>query len=100
VLALRAAELRRAIETGAVTPRWRRPGFGRAVDGIRAQLAPIERRGTLEASFGREAARQQAARGAAATPLDVAYAVRWLELDPAGPRSIPAWANWLPAEPG
>lgn len=81
---------------------WRRPGFGRVVDEIRAQIAPIEQRDTLEGSFAREAARQLEVHGAvaAATPLDLAYAVRWLELDPAGLRPIPAWTDWLPAEPG
>jgi hypothetical protein len=100
VLALRAAELLRAVETGAVAPLWRRPGFGRAVDEIRDQLGPIERRGTLAASFGQEAARRLSVRRAASEPLDIAYAVRWLELDPAGVRPIPAWTDWLPAEPG
>jgi len=99
MLALRAAELLRAVETGAVARRWRHPGFGRAVDEIRAQLGPIEGRGTLAASFGQEAARRLAVHGGAA-PLDLAYAVRWLELDPAGPRPISAWTDWLPAEPG
>ncbi len=99
-LAQRAIELLRAVETGAVAPRWRRPGFSSAVDEIRAQLRPIERRETLVASFGREAARRLAGRGAAAAPLDLAYAVRWLELDPAGPRPISAWTDWLAAEPG
>jgi hypothetical protein len=100
LLARRAAELLRAVETGAFAPRWRNPGFGRAVDEIRAQLAPIERRGTLAASFGREAVRRLADHGTASDPLDLAYAVRWLELDPSGPRPIPAWTAWLPAEPG
>ena len=99
MLARRAAELLRAVETGAVAPRWRRPGFGRAVDEVRAQLGPIEGRGTLAASFGREAARRMAGDEASA-PLDLAYAVRWLELDPACPRPMPAWTDWLPAEPG
>jgi hypothetical protein len=99
-LALRATELLRAVETGAVAPGWRRPGFGHAVDEIRAQLGPIQRRGTLVASFGREAAGGLAVHPAAATPLDLAYAVRWLELHPADPRPIPAWIDWLPSEPG
>lgn len=99
-LSMRAAELLRAVETGAVAPLWRRMGFGRQVDEIRAQLGPIELRGTLAASFAREAGRRQAVHGAAAAPLDLAYAVRWLELDPTGPRPIPAWTSWLPAEPG
>ena len=100
LLAMRAVELARAVETGAVAPRWRRPGFGHAVDEIRAQLAPIELRATLVASFEREAARRSAVRGASADPLDLAYAVRWLELDPTRPRPIPAWIDWLPVEPG
>ena len=100
VLSLRAAELLRAVETGTVVPHWRVPGFGREVDEIRAQLQPIELRGTLAASFGREAGLRMAMHGAAAAPLDLAYAVRWLELDPKRPRPIPSWTSWLPAEPG
>ena len=99
-LSMRAAELLRAVETGTVVPSWRLPGFGREVDGIRAQLRPIGLRATLAASFGREAGRRMAQRRAAATPLDLAYAVRWLELDPKRARSIPAWTSWLPSEPG
>ncbi len=100
LLSLRAAELLRAVETGTVPPPWRVPGFGREVDEIRAQLGPIELRGTLAASFSREAGLRMALRGAAAAPLDLAYAVRWLELDPRRPRLIAAWTSWLPAEPG
>jgi hypothetical protein len=100
VLSLRAVELLRAVETGTIPPHWRVPDFGREVDEIRAQLGPIELRGTLAASFGREAGLRMARHGAAAAPLDLAYAVRWLELDPGRPRPIPAWTSWLPAEPG
>ena len=94
MLSLRAAELLRAVQTGMVVPQWRLPGFGREVDAIRAQLAPIELRATLAA------VRQTAVHGTAAAPLDLAYAVCWLELDPRQPRSIPAWTSWLPAEAG
>ncbi len=100
MLSLRAAELLRAVQTGTVVPQWRLPGFGREVDEIRAQLGPIELRATLTASFSREAERRTAVHGAAATPLDLAYAVRWLELDATRPRSIAAWTSWLPAETG
>ena len=100
MLSLRAAELLRAVQTGMVVPQWRLPGFGREVDAIRAQLAPIKLRATLAASFSREAVRRTAVHGAAATPLDLAYAVRWLELDARRPRSIPAWTSWLPDEGG
>ncbi len=100
LLAMRATELLRAVETGAVVPRWRTAGFGRAVDQIRAQLAPIEGREMLAESFGREASLRLPGHGATADPLDLAYAVRWLELDPARPRPIPAWTGWLPFEPG
>ncbi len=81
-------------------PRWRSAGFGREVDAIRAQLGPIGLRDTLAASFSREAARRTSMHGASASPLDIAYAVRWLELDAKQPRSIPAWTSWLPAEAG
>ena len=100
MLSLRAADLVRAVETGTVVPRWRSAGFGREVDAIRAQLGPIALRATLAASFSREAVRRTAVHGAAATPLDLAYAVRWLELDARRPRSIPAWTSWLPDEGG
>ncbi len=100
MLSLRAAELLRAVQTGTVVPQWRLPGFGREVDEIRTQLGPIELRATLAASFSREAGLRMAMHGAAAAPLDLAYAVRWLELDPKRPRPIPAWTAWLPAEPG
>ena len=100
LLAMRAVELARADASAVRRHRSRRPGFGRAVDEIRAQLAPIELRATLVASFGQEAARRSAVRGASADPLDLAYAVRWLELDPTGLRPIPAWIDWLPVEPG
>jgi hypothetical protein len=100
MLSVRATDLLRAVETGTVVPRWRSAGFGREVDAIRAQLEPIGLRSTLAASFSREAGRRTSMHGAAAAPLDLAYAVRWLELEARLPRSIPAWTDWLPAEAG
>ena len=65
-------------------------------------VPPLETSGcreALAASFAREAARRLADPAAAASPLDLAYAVRWLELHPSGPRRIAAWTDWLGSEP-
>ena len=72
------------------------------VEAIRRQLAPLASRGALAASFGREAGHgtlgglaihadgpESAARSL--TPLQVAYALRWLELGRAF--AAPAWAD-------
>ncbi len=79
-------------------PRWRAPGFASRVDAIRAQLAPIGDRASLVASWRAEAARWHEAaveETPAVTPLDLAYAVRWLELRPAGPCQLPSWPDVL-----
>jgi hypothetical protein len=76
--------------------RWTRTPFGREVDGTRAQLAPIQTRTALAASFSREAS-VAATRSAPLTPADppgpvrVAYAIRWLELGDG--RGRPDWAT-------
>jgi hypothetical protein len=95
-LEVSAALLRRlmAQADGRILARWRHPEFSRAVDVFRRQLAPIRDRATLRASYRREAGRvqgQEAGRWIEAGPstaLEVAYAMRWLELErgrPAGP---------------
>ncbi len=94
-----SADLARAVSTGAVAPRWRAPGFASRVDAIRDQLAPILDRASLMASWRAEAVRwRDAVEGpgpAAVAPLDLAYAVRWLELGPSGPFRLPAWRDLL-----
>lgn len=70
-------------------------GFQRRVEAIRAQLRPVRSRVALASSYGREAAAlvvDGATRSAprSVTPLQVAYALRWLELADAEPRT----ARW------
>lgn len=79
--------LRRFRGTAAADAVWSDPAFGRQVEAIRSQLAPIRSRRALTASFWREAAhihrpilvpdgRPLEPPG----PLRLAYAIRWLEL--------------------
>jgi hypothetical protein len=76
-----------AVQDGRIVARWRRPGFGRSVDAVRRQLGPIRDRAALCASYGREAGR--ARRPGAdhwigsgrSVALEVAYALRWSELE-------------------
>ncbi|HXQ95663.1 MAG TPA: hypothetical protein VN800_01950 [Candidatus Acidoferrales bacterium] len=72
-----------------VPPRWLVPGFVAQVEQIRRQLGPIRTGEALAASYGREA-RRMGLRGtplgphgavAATGPLELAYALRLLELD-------------------
>ena len=87
-LAISAALIDRIMATadGRIVAGWQRPAFGRSVDAVRRQLVPIRGRASLLASFGREAGR---ARGPGAEhwigsgpsmALEVAYAIRWMEL--------------------
>ena len=63
--------------------------FQRRVRAIHAQLLPLLSRAALASSYGREAIRRTtgpdgSAPGRAATALEVAYALRWLELGDPG----------------
>ena len=73
--------------------------FRRQVEAIRAQLVPVRSRLALASSYGREAGRRVAdgrptAPADPITPLQVAYALRWLELTDPEPRA-PAWPELL-----
>lgn len=69
-----ATRLARIIDDPArADPRWRSRDFGRRVDRVRGQLAPIASRSALAESFDREASRRSV--------VATAYAARWLELD-------------------
>ncbi len=87
-LEVSAALVERLIATpdGRIAARWRRPAFARSVDSVLRQLAPIQDREALLASYGREAGRMRR-RGTdpwilpgADAVLEVAYALRWMEL--------------------
>jgi hypothetical protein len=72
---------------GRVTPRrWKAAGFGRRVEDVRCQLAPIVAPDLLQDSFAREAAPSE--------PVRIAYAVRWLELSESRP--LPGWPDLIP----
>jgi hypothetical protein len=59
-------------EPAGIHARWRTLGFVRCVESIRLHLWPIGSQAALADSFGREASRHEA--------LEMAYALRWLEL--------------------
>lgn len=87
-LALDALRLSHQLRESSRGPaHWTRPGFGREVEVVLEQLAPVRSRAALAGSYGREAFRRlpadhvpdgpDAARAAA---VRVAYALRWLDL--------------------
>ena len=88
--------IRGSIDTDAG---WAEAAFGREIEAIRRQLAPIRSRSGLAASFSREAfhvrratmdrGADAASDGTAPGPVRVAYALRWLELGDG--QSRPAW---------
>lgn len=97
-LDLRAGALKcLLLRSGGTPARWQTRQFGRIVALARMQLAPILDRALLAESFGREAGYRSAATiddalavlGGSA--VDVAYAVRWLELggEPLDERGLP-----------
>ena len=72
---------------------WSDVAFRRRVDIIRAQLAPLRSRAALAASYGREADHRLHDGGTvrSLTALQVAYALRWLELA----EPVPLTPSWL-----
>jgi hypothetical protein len=113
-LARRALDVLRRARLASPPERWLRPGFGREVDLVRIHLGPVRTRAALAGSFGREAfniaaddRRPCAPRPNRAVepgeapsigPVQVAYALRWLELGDGRRRG--AFIEWLadPAE--
>jgi hypothetical protein len=104
-----AARAREVLQRRGASPpaRWLLPGFARDVDAFRRQLVPLHDRRMLSASFERESTRLAALRrlavnAAAAplpmSPLEAAYAVRWLELADGGD-ALPPWVAFVGAEP-
>jgi hypothetical protein len=91
VLALDALRLLRDLRDPARWPDpWGDPAFARQTDQIRRHLGPLRSRGTLAASFGREAFQVATEPGDPVSPIRVAYAIRWLELGDAVAR--PGWS--------
>jgi len=98
--------LARMLAGYAPTPsRWATPAFSRKVLDVLAHLRPIHSRATLAASYAREAGRGTRRigtrdgapeRALTVSAVEVAYALRWLQLDDGGPAAT--WP-WNPAEP-
>ncbi len=78
--ALRIARVLR--HPGRWPARWSEPAFGIEVERIRRPLARIRSREALEASYGREvfAIAEPRSHPAEGSPVRVAYALRWIEL--------------------
>ena len=79
-------------------PTWAEAAFQRRVEVFRRQLAPVCSRSALAASYGREAGHRpmdgRSRAGRSVTPLQVAYALRWMELARPAPASV-TWADLL-----
>lgn len=89
-LALDALRLLRRMRDPITRPeRWDHPRYADEVDLIRTHLAPLRTRKALAASFGREAFQIDVSSSDRDDPaaVRVAYALRWLELGDARPRS-------------
>ena len=79
-------------------PTWAEAAFQRRVEVFRRQLAPVCSRAALAASYGREAGHRpvdgRSRTVGSVTPLQVAYALRWMELARPAPASV-TWADLL-----
>jgi hypothetical protein len=76
--------------------RWAADRFVLQVAAVRRHLAPIRDADLLVASFGREAFHGSGlglVPAIGASPVRVAYAIRWIEL--LGGLDLPAWPAWL-----
>lgn len=82
----------------SVAGRWASAAFQRRVARAYRQLAPMRSRAALADSYGREAARRlertRSVERRSVTALQVAYALRWLELGSTG-RAAFTWADLL-----
>lgn len=82
-LAAEALRLRRRLATGAPLPAaWSSDSFLCEVALVRAHLSAARTRAVLAASYGQEAFHTALQRDDVPGPVRVAYAMRWLELDP------------------
>jgi hypothetical protein len=97
VIALHATVLVEMRESGITPSSWRGRRFERAVEAVRVHLGLLTDRGLLVDSFRRESAYllrtrylsvADAEHVLATSAVDVAYAIRWLELD--GPAPAPS----------
>lgn len=106
VLALHAGVLASMLGRDSLPPPWLGARFERDVGLIRDHLALLRSRALLVESFQRESAYLLATRHLsvadaerilATSAVDVAYAIRWLELTRRA-RAVP-WAQWIVTQP-
>ena len=86
-----------AAEDDAVSDRWQNDRLAGQVEAVRRHLAPIEDPDLIAASFTREAfhgPRLARVPAIAASPVRVAYAIRWMELQVG--LSLPGFRCWFP----
>ena len=79
-------------------PTWAEAAFQRRMEVFRRQLGPVCSRAALAASYGREAGHLpvdgRSRTGRSVTPLQVAYALHWMELARPAPATV-TWADLL-----
>ena len=86
-----------AADDDAVSDRWQDERFAGQVEAVRRHLAPIVDPELIAASFTREAfhgPRLARVAAVAASPVRVAYAIRWIELQVG--LALPAFRCWFP----
>jgi hypothetical protein len=86
-----------AADDDAVSDRWQDERFVGQVEAARRHLAPIEDPELIAASFTREAfhgPRLARVPAVAASPVRVAYAIRWMELQVG--LALPGFRCWFP----
>ena len=97
VLVADARKLLLAADDDAPSDRWREPRFAGQVEAVRRHLAPIGDADLIAASFTREAfhgRRLARVPAVAASPVRVAYAIRWIELQVG--LALPPFRCWFP----
>ena len=85
-----------AADDDAVSDRWRDERFADQVDAVRRHLTPIDAPELIAASFTREAfhgPRRARVPAVAASPVRVAYAIRWIELQVG--LTLPGFRCWF-----
>ena len=86
-----------AADDDAVSDRWQDERFAGQVEAVRRHLAPIVDPELIAASFTREAfhgPRLARVAAVAASPVRVAYAIRWIELQVG--LALPGFRCWFP----
>jgi hypothetical protein len=101
-LASLARRVARVARGAAIPAGWSSPAFAARVREYRRQLEPHRGRDLLAYAYGREARRHGPLPAARAEAIDLAYAIRWLEMGATRPQ-VPDWVALVApqrADPG